>query len=73
MDLSLDGMLSFNIAATTGQFRLSRLELVTTLEERPLAVPGPESLNLLLLGGLFGAGVHRMRSRNKLHQAQSDA
>ena len=63
-DLALDGMLAFNTAATTGQFRLTRLQLVATLEQR-VAVPGPESLTLLLLSGLFAGGVARMRARNK--------
>ncbi|MEM7078215.1 MAG: hypothetical protein AAF513_06245 [Pseudomonadota bacterium] len=58
-DLSLDGLLNFNVAATLGQFRLTGLRLTADVNMRSAAVPEPGGAIMLLLAGLCAGAARR--------------
>lgn len=67
-DLSLDGLLGFNLTAQAGRFRVTGLglEVDFSLTSNPSAVPVASTLSLFLFGGLFGAYRLSASGRRKI-------
>jgi hypothetical protein len=67
LDLSLDGLLDFNVAATQGNFMLTGLSLTAQVQSNPRAnsaVPVPATALLMTLGALF-AGTRRIQQQRR--------